>query len=210
MDANQIKAALIDHLLGQEREAGLVVGAEIPFDDGRRKADLVAIDDLLFAFEIKSDRDRIDTVLDQLSDYRACFPVVYVASGPEHVAQMRAKLPRRIGLLTVSPAGVKRVRKADASRRMPRLKAVGLLTRRELESVLFERGLLPNNPKRITTEVLRRAAASNIPADELVCCVRREIRKRLEPRFREFLQHRGEVTHTEDLYYLNWAPVALT
>ena len=76
-DAKHIKTRLIDYLL--ENYETEIIGLEVPYLFGYRRADLVTIiDNKTIAFEIKSELDSLSKLPAQIGDYIDVFNEVYV------------------------------------------------------------------------------------------------------------------------------------
>lgn len=199
MDANRLKAALIDHLLACDD--AIVLGAEVPFSDGRRKADLIATGNNVAAYEIKSDRDSLDTLERQLDDYTKCFEQVYVVGGPSQIRQLKARIPKSVGLIRVDEH-VQPLRPAHIRSNLVKAELAKLFSRNELDRLLSERGKRPRYAKALTASELRTIVLRTFRRSDLVEFARTALASRLENRFEHFIRHRGQITHTEDLYYL--------
>lgn len=210
MRANEMKARFLDHLLDRVPTETHAIASEFPFDSGRRKADLLLSGASLHAFEIKSARDRLDSIGDQLSDYLKCFEAVSVVTEPGHLKTLRQQVPRSVGIIEVSEEGAKERRQAKLRSGLPKDAVATLLTRRDLErlhSTLSHNSL--GAGKRIQTDQLRARVAEVLTREQLIALARERVYTRINERFRLFLRNRGVVTHAEDLYYLTDAPESL-
>lgn len=91
-----------------------VIFFEYPFHFGRRRADIICVEDgMIVGYEIKSAFDRIDRLKDQLESYTQLFDFVYVICDSKHISAVRKITPARIGIYECTLRGIKRIRKAS-------------------------------------------------------------------------------------------------
>lgn len=69
---------------------------------GVSKADVVVLNGTSTAYEIKSERDSLARLENQLSSYRNVFAAVNVVASPLHVREVLAKVPADVGVMTLS------------------------------------------------------------------------------------------------------------
>ena len=72
------------------------------FRVGNCRADVVVLNGTSTAYEIKSERDRLDRLQTQVSAYLKVFANVNVIAGANHVAGVRAAVPREVGILLLT------------------------------------------------------------------------------------------------------------
>ena len=72
------------------------------FRVGNCRADVVVLNGTSTAYEIKSERDRLDRMQNQVSAYLKVFANVNVIAGENHVADVRATVPREVGILLLT------------------------------------------------------------------------------------------------------------
>ena len=72
------------------------------FRVGNCRADVVVLNGTSTAYEIKSERDRLDRLQTQVSAYLKVFANVNVIAGENHVADVRAIVPREVGILLLT------------------------------------------------------------------------------------------------------------
>lgn len=73
------------------------------FRAGSSKADVVILNGTTTAFEIKSDRDRLDRLERQVADYRRVFANVVVIASQAHVERIKHTLPPDVGIMCLTP-----------------------------------------------------------------------------------------------------------
>jgi len=67
-----------------------------------RKADVVILNGTATVYEIKSERDTLARLDDQLAAYRSVFPKLVVIAGEHHVASIAARAHEKVGILSLS------------------------------------------------------------------------------------------------------------
>lgn len=72
------------------------------FRVGECKADLVLLNGSSVAYEIKSERDRLDRLPLQVETYRKVFEYVYVVAGANHIQKVLESVPKDVGVLELS------------------------------------------------------------------------------------------------------------
>ena len=72
------------------------------FRVGSCRADVVVLNGTSTAYEIKSERDRLDRLQSQVSAYLRVFANVNVIAGENHVADVRGTVPREVGILVLT------------------------------------------------------------------------------------------------------------
>lgn len=87
-------------LLGQHnlRTASLLSEARV----GACKADLVVLNGTATAYEIKSERDSLARLANQVAAYREVFAAVNVVTSPSHASQVLALIPKDVGVLVLT------------------------------------------------------------------------------------------------------------
>ena len=106
-----IKRMFAYHLL--KKESSDVIFFEYAFHFGRRRADIISVEDgMVIGYEIKSAFDRIDRLEEQLNSYAQLFDYVYVICDSKHIKAIRKIAPERVGIYQCVQTGLKRIRKA--------------------------------------------------------------------------------------------------
>jgi len=72
------------------------------FRAGPRKVDIAILNGTSTAYEIKSERDRLDRLLDQLEAYLRVFAQVYVVTGQNHLDDVLQIAPNDVGVLLLT------------------------------------------------------------------------------------------------------------
>lgn len=69
---------------------------------GACKADVVVLNGTSTAYEIKSERDSLARLSNQVRNYQKVFASVYVVSSPSHLKDILDLVPQEVGLMTLS------------------------------------------------------------------------------------------------------------
>ena len=72
------------------------------FRVGKCKADVAILNGTATAYEIKSERDSLSRLEQQLCAYRRVFPKVYVISGENHLDDVLSSVPPNVGVMKLS------------------------------------------------------------------------------------------------------------
>ena len=72
------------------------------FRAGACKADLAILNGTATVYEIKSERDSLTRLVNQISNYKKVFAKVYVIAGETHVASVLETVPEEIGVMCLS------------------------------------------------------------------------------------------------------------
>ena len=83
-------------------DSDLVLGNEVLYSTRQRRADLLMIkNQLLYAFEIKSEKDKVDRLDEQLEDYLSTFDFVYLVSTQKIKRNLKQALPKNVGFISI-------------------------------------------------------------------------------------------------------------
>ncbi len=128
------------------------------FRVGQCKADLVILNGTSIAFEIKSERDNVARLEQQVSAYLKVFALVNVVTGANHLDAVRGIVPAEVGIVVLSDRyHLKTVREAKPNRaNLDSIKIFETLQRKEAEQVLQICGrATPDLPNTRMHEALR-------------------------------------------------------
>ena len=83
------------------------------FRAGTCKADLAILNGTATVYEIKSERDSLTRLANQVANYRKVFATVYVIAGKSHVRAVMEETPSDVGVMRLSRShSIKTIRKA--------------------------------------------------------------------------------------------------
>jgi hypothetical protein len=138
-----VRAALRSHLTRQLCHGDTVLIEELGLCRGQVRADVALVNGSLHAYEIKSDRDTLDRLLQQASMYNKIFNRVTLVVGPRHQSAALALIPAWWGVLGVAPtprgARLQTVRKGLANKAVDPRTLVELLWLDEALALLESR-----------------------------------------------------------------------
>lgn len=86
-------------------DADAKVVEEWPLFANRARIDIAVINGHLVGYEIKSDRDTIARLPNQMDVYSQIFDYITVISGPKHIEKLLKFLPHHCGLIVAEPTG---------------------------------------------------------------------------------------------------------
>ncbi|WP_220771250.1 sce7726 family protein, partial [Shewanella sp. MBTL60-007] len=111
-----IKRHLIDYII--KRDTSVVVGAEVPFQYGTRRADVISIlDEIATAYEIKGAGDSTERLDYQIKSYKQYFDYCFVVCEKSNLNQIRKAIGHEIGILLVDENGITELRKSKQFKR---------------------------------------------------------------------------------------------
>jgi len=116
--ANDLKIDILSWIIAQ-LSADEVLASELRFLDGERRADLVVISkNRLTAIEVKGPRDNLNTLKTQIIDYQKMFLDVYVATSAKHLQNVRALVPKTVGLINASSGRIDIIRQSTPKKNL--------------------------------------------------------------------------------------------
>ena len=184
----RLKAAVIDRLFEAKAvDSDSVLVSEMMVANWSRRADIVLANGKLWAFEIKSESDKLARLPGQLESFAYHFEKFVVVVAPRFEEPVRMMLPEAVGLWVEERPGVlvERVR----PRAMPMAKdaSIALMTVVELRSLLACNGVA--NLKDAPRQRLE-ALARDFPATDLANAARNAIKRRHRKRHAAFVKKR--------------------
>ena len=124
---------------------------------GKSKADTVLFNGNATAYEIKSERDSLSRLGNQISDYYQVFPLVNVIAGENHIPALEHIFPEKMGILTLTRRyTITTVRSASADySNLDHQKILNCIRISEAKSILTKIGIcIPDVPNtRIYDEI---------------------------------------------------------
>ena len=195
-DAKHIKTRLIDYLL--ENYETEIIGLEVPYLFGYRRADLVTIiDNKTVAFEIKSELDSLSKLPAQIGDYIDVFNEVYVVLAEKYKrSSIISKLPQKVGIYYIDKNNkILLQRKAKEQKILNPDKLVYFFKKEEMIRL---NNINSNFSLRKTREkFLKQNSIKNI-----VEYSKNILRDKYQEQFRTFINEKGKYTLKEDLHLL--------
>lgn len=129
----EIKISLISFL--NEFEPS-IIATEVPLLDSQRRADILMIrNDHSYAFEIKSETDKIERLKDQIKIYTGCFDYISVVVDHSHLPIKNLGIPTSIGVYAFQNNTIILVRPPVKRKDKSKSKILSSLTYKELKKI---------------------------------------------------------------------------
>lgn len=136
----EIKKFLVKHLL--ELDPQVVLGAEVPFKYGSRRADIMAAHgEIATAYEIKGAGDSTERLGYQIESYKEYFDFCYVVCEEENLSQIRKNIGREVGIMLASGSGIVQLRKSNQFKRHDKESLASTMTVKTLKDVTNDKTL---------------------------------------------------------------------
>ena len=177
----EIRLALRDRLRAiHADESDTAIIDELSLCQGDARVDVAVVNGSLSGYEIKSDRDTLTRLPNQLAAYELCFDTMTIVVGKRHLAKCRATLPEWWGIWEAVPTekGIRFGcwREPMPNSRITPERVVQLLWKSELREALAECGVDP--PAKFSRRELWANLICSVPKTELFRIVRSRIRAR--------------------------------
>lgn len=190
--AVELKAKFIDYILEQTQD--ITIGNEWTFGTNRSLVDLVLLSESsLTAVEIKSDRDRLDRLPEQIANYKLIFDFVYVLTTEKYIEKVLKMTPEDVGVIIWFYKGeFKCIRRAKKQKFLSKLEMLYSIDAHYLSSLSgFSIGKY--NSDEIRKKMFK---ASKI---KIKSVLQTYLFYKLRPGFELFMRERGMETHSEDI-----------
>lgn len=138
------------------------------FRAGTCKADLVILNGTATVYEIKSERDSLDRLINQISNYKKVFAKIYVIAAEGHVQKVLQIVPKDVGVLKLSKRyQISAMREAaDRSRHIDPVAVFESLRSAEAQTVLRALGVaIPDLPNTKLHSAMRELFRQLDPTD---------------------------------------------
>ena len=166
----------------QHAQKDTLVIDELGLNHGRGRADIAVVNGNLVGYEIKSNKDSLSRLKEQIKSYSAVFDKVYIVVGDRYVNSIRSHIPRWWGVVlsVKGPRGAvnfNTVRKARTNKNIDPISVAQLLWRNEAEEILRQKKL-PSRILRQPRAVLYENLVDTVNICELRKLVREYFKKR--------------------------------
>jgi len=177
----EIRLALRDKLEAiHADESDTAIIDELSLCQGNARVDVAVVNGSFSGYEIKSDRDTLARLPNQLAAYELCFDTMTMVVGRKHVAKCRETLPTWWGIWEAvpTPDGVKFScwREPIANTKITPERVVQLLWKSELREAL--QGIGITTPAKASRRELWATLIAAVSQTELFRIVRNRIRAR--------------------------------
>lgn len=197
----EIKKIIIDHLLSDE--SVMAVGTEVPYQFGKRRADVIAIsDNVVNVYEIKSQNDNISGLPLQLQDYRLYFDAVNVVCENSNLEKVRRVTPYWAGISLVVDGGFKQVRKAKITKSLNKLSLLSTLPTTQLKSCT-------GVTRRLSKYEMCQQFAKQHSLEQIKQLSREYLTQRYYSPTKLLKSERNQFLHTDDLVTLTRPPTSV-
>ena len=177
---------------------------ELPFAGRARRADIVALGDFTWGFEIKSEDDDVTKAIDQLYDYCQFFDYSCLVTTNKQLNKVRDKVPNHIGIIVYGPEGINWLRRPTLRLRKNKDFLSSGIGRLELIQTLREANITFDETSPVHR--LREIASKKITTKELESLALRKIRTKANAVYdkcKAFLEESSRCV-PEDLEYMRY------
>ena len=199
MKENGLKTALIDYLLELPSTANSVIGSEVSFLFGSRRADIVlATLDTATVYEIKTVSDNTERLSYQIAGYKKFFDYCYVVCEPSNLHSVRKNSPKGVGILVMCNGSISQVRKSYRYKRHDKKILLDMIATNHLKALTRNREI---KSKKDLCEHL----SKDMSLDEVRSKSREFLYEKLKAKFITFSNDKGKTTNSDDLLLLTRA-----
>lgn len=157
LNANTIKLEFIKWLLKKEKD--IILGNEVLFSIYQKRADLLMIKkNKTYAYEIKSDRDNLKDIQEQLSEYLSSFDYTTLIITPKFEKNILNSIDNKIGIYVIDNNKIRILKRPLMSRKQDKNNLLQFLHKNELTKLLNKKGL-----SKYSVFDLRKIALKEIP-----------------------------------------------
>ena len=180
-EADLIKIRLIKWL--QKKYSNeIIIGNEVLYSIHQRRADLLMIkDNCMYAFEIKSEKDTILRLDEQLNDYITTFDFVYIVSTDKIRTLIKDKVPYNVGFISID-------NEITLKRTAKQIKRLSKRNLAEFLDLVTMRHLMPKyNRKKISVYDVREQFSKNVSTQTIKKAAVDKLYKRYKKLYELFL-----------------------
>ncbi len=193
-----IKTYLIDHL--RKDKKNIALGVEVPYLLGERRVDVLQLYNNIFhAYEIKSDKDNLKKLPEQLEEYSSTFDFVSVVVTPKHhsyIEKNKMELPPSVGLIVFNESNFVEKKKPKENK-LKKENLCYFLNRAKLNG--FHRKTKTSQE----LSILRSLVSKSISTKTIKKNAYNVLFKKYSERYNAFLADVGSFTLPEDLQVLS-------
>lgn len=144
---------------------------ELGVAHGKNRADIAVLNGTIHGFEIKSSKDTLSRLPEQINEYSRCFEKVSIIAAPNHIEKLQAMLPTWCGLIlatkgTKGAITFKTIKRAQKNPNIEIYAMAHFLWRKEIIEILTQFGEDENNLK-LSREKLYRLLPESTTAKQL-------------------------------------------
>ena len=200
MKENEIKIRLIDYLLDCRTDERMIVGSEVRFFFGSRRADIVALtENSAIAYEIKGESDNTERLAYQIDSYKKYFDSCYIVCEPSNLEAVRRVSPKSVGILVANQNCIRLIRKPYRHKRLDKRLLLDTVSIQVLKG-------LGTQLTGLTKSEICNTLAKRMPLDTARSISRENLYKKLKPNFVTFCKDKGQAMNSDDLWILSRMP----
>ena len=168
----QIRGLLLPFIHLEHNSSSDTLGIEeFAIYGGSNRADVAALNGISHGYEIKSDRDTLNRLPDQVNAYGAIFERATLVSGARHLKAARKIIPRWWGIVEVRcapdcPIGLERIRESRPNPKPHPESIAALLWRSEALELLsrlgLDKGLRSKSMEHLTSRLAREVSVERL------------------------------------------------
>ena len=199
LSAISLKTRFLDYLLNPNpltQNNSFCVGQELMYGSEKRMADMVlVIDHNLIAVEIKSQKDNLLRLPSQLASYQKVFDYTYIITTPHHLEGVKNNAMSECGIILYDNDTFTLIRRAVKSKMIEKREMLETMNLNYLRKTFSLKSNLSSGEVK---DLLMKKGQSHIKK-----ALFQFFQDRIHPRFLLFLQQKGEVCHSEDIFILS-------
>ncbi len=198
INADQLKARLIDYLIESAGKANLLVGSEIMYGSENRFVDILALySKKTVAFEIKSDLDSLERLKLQLQQYSEVFDYTYVLTTSKHYKKVLSMINQNTGVYVYKDGVIKIIKEAQQNRRNKKASILDSINTSSLMDYFY----IPQHIK--YADRIRGYIRTYNDLKKIKSIYRQYLRNKLYENHNLFIMERGNFTVSDDLPILS-------
>lgn len=199
-NAYVIKALFISDILegkmGLFSSMDLLIGQEVMYGKGQNFADLVVLyNNKLYAIEIKAQNDNFKRIDAQVDNYKKVFDYVYILATNNHIKTLKELNYQDVGIISIDNVGFKTIKRGRLQKRFSKIDILESIP----ASYLSKKFTLK---KDLSAGVVR-----NILLQKSISKLKEVLFEyfnyKIEDKFNNFLEDKGEVIQHEDISLLS-------
>ncbi|MGQ7745407.1 sce7726 family protein [Pectobacterium brasiliense] len=180
---SSIKSLVINHLFLENHDASITnnkfIINEFSIANFSRRVDLVlAKDNQLFAFEVKSEFDSLTRLKGQVDEYLEHFDKVTVVAATKHIEKALQLTPKNVAIWEISETQLKVIRKGRTKKIADKFKFIKMMTLNELLHLAKKMNIDVKDKKRKIVELSLIKIPTNILRNEAITRIRARYKKR--------------------------------
>ncbi|MBS0044414.1 sce7726 family protein [Shewanella sp. M16] len=194
----EIKRLLVEYLMREDSYC--VLGAEVAFQYGSRRADIVSISGVTAsAYEIKGAGDSVERLGYQIESYKAYFDCCYIVCEQSNLLQVRKSIGREVGILLASESGISKVRRSRLFKRHDKESLASTISVKILRNIVSEKSIRSKHE-------LGKVAAEQYSIDSLRKVSREELIKKYSAVTRMLRGETSDLVTSDDILTITRMP----